>query len=92
MKRLLFIFLIVIMFSCKKDTFCWQCEITKVYYGNVYDFPRYTTATTTQMVFKCDSTEKQITSYEKENTFEITQQVNNLQSLKTTSTCICKKQ
>jgi len=55
MKKLLFI-LIVILFSCEKSEYCWECRIkTEVTEGVLVDY--------------CDKTESEIRHIEKINTF-----------------------
>ena len=55
MKKLLFI-LIVVLFSCEKAEYCWECRIkTEVTEGVVIEF--------------CDKTEKEIRHIEDINTF-----------------------
>ncbi|MGA1976609.1 MAG: hypothetical protein ABSG89_02000 [Bacteroidales bacterium] len=61
MKRLLFLFMILFLFSCQKRN-CYQCEIeAKIIFHKV----EISSATTT--LERCEATEKEIKDYEKAN-------------------------
>lgn len=92
MKKLLFLILIVFLFSCEKQesTYCWQCEVVSAYYPT--DRYIYPSSSTTNTIIKCDMTEKEIILYEKEQTFVTTIKIDIYHISKTTNTCNCKKQ
>jgi|WetSurMetagenome_2_1015567.scaffolds.fasta_scaffold193333_2 hypothetical protein len=74
MKKIFSLFILVILFSCKKDdSYCWQCrtvtvtnypEYIYVMYGITITDPAYTD-TRTDIENICDKTEKEIDTWEK---------------------------
>lgn len=66
MKKLLFLILIMFLFSCEKDkdTSCWQCEIKVSYKSFHYNV---TIKEKIMEIERCDLSEKEIKDYEKAN-------------------------
>lgn len=59
---------LLVLFSCKKETFCWECHQTTIYrYTNGQ--PTTTSRDTTKV---CDKTSDQIGAYAKQNTYSKT--------------------
>jgi hypothetical protein len=84
MKKLLLILLTVILFSCEKDSYCWECiTTTKTTYLNTQYASRTDTETTS--IEKCDLTKAVIKDFEGMYTFTTTNG-----NYKIVSVCNCK--
>lgn len=84
MKKLLFLFLIVLLFSCKEKS-CYKCEITtQTKIGN------HDLWSTTTSLERCEVTQKEIKDYEKSNNTITTVNINDQIGI-VILTCKCTK-
>lgn len=87
MKKLLFLILIVFLFSCKEDTFCWQCEIKISYKALHYDHELEKII----KIQRCDLSKKKIKEYEKANNTISVTGVTDYDAIIIILECECKK-
>lgn len=61
MKKLLFVIALIALFSCEKETYCWQCK-KDIFAPGAY-------SSTVQVI--CNKTEDEIRAFEKQQTRDL---------------------